>query len=65
MKTLYKVWVEWDIGQSDIAFKSEEGAKKWVMKQLEETDPSLIDEFSTFDDLENAGRGGGKELQVI
>lgn len=65
METIYKVWVEWDLGQSEVAFKSEEGAKAWVMQRLEENDPDLIDEYPTFEELENAGLSGVGELQVI
>lgn len=35
-KNLVKLWVEWDVGQDEVVFKTAASAIRWLEKQLKE-----------------------------
>ena len=55
---LLKLWLEWDYGQDDMIFNSEEDAKDWMqsMIDLRDFDP----EFATVQDIFESGLAGFK-----
>jgi hypothetical protein len=64
-KYVYQVWCEWDIGQEYGVFSTEAKAREWV-----ESNESLKEvfedggEFSTAQDVEDAGLIGYKKLEL-
>ncbi len=59
MKSYITVWCEWDIGQSDVIFKSKEDAMSWVMDR---TVAYGIDE--SWDELRQEGLVGFDDVSV-
>lgn len=48
---VYKVWCEWDIGQDDLVFETEELAAKWVKQDWNEDDMDITLEEAYSDGL--------------
>jgi len=59
MKSYVTIWCEWDIGQSDVIFKTKEDAIAWVMDR---TVAYGIDE--SWDELRQEGLVGFDDVYV-
>jgi len=64
---MFEVWCEWDIGQEDLLFTSEEAANNWMLENV-----NLADCFEDgltgqagIDDLISAGLLGTNLLTVL
>lgn len=65
---MFKVWLEWDYGQEDFVFTSEEAAKRWVNEAQISTgnyDEDGAEIFDTYDALEEDGMVSIQLVRVI
>ncbi|QYC52547.1 hypothetical protein [Salmonella phage SSBI34] len=64
---MYSIWSEWDIGQQDLVFTSEDVANKWLLDNdtLKECYEEGLDGQAAIDDLFSAGLIGITQLVVI
>lgn len=60
MKTVFKLWVEWELGQDDVVFSSEEKAWEWLEERL-----PAVGITETADELYEDGNCGIDEVTVI
>ena len=66
MKTVYRIYCEWDIGNEDIVFTTEAKAKKWC-----EENESLTEmcgpgqDFESLDEIFDAGLLGFRDVDLI
>ena len=62
---MFKVWLEWDLGQDSFVFTSREKAEQWITDALA-ADESLSGDYPEgYADLKATGLGGVEELTVI
>jgi len=50
VKTVYMLWSEWEIGESNVAFASKEAGRRWlveneVIKEMAEDDKAEINSY--------------------
>ncbi len=60
---MYSVWCEWEIGQEDRVWKSEESAERWIEAQFEN---GLEAELGmTYEECKDEGLFGSTALEVM
>jgi hypothetical protein len=61
---MFKVWLEWDLGQDNLVFTTAYKARDWLDAAIK-GDESLVEEFPNgFNDVDEAGLCGIIELFV-
>ena len=61
---MFGIWIEWDMGQENLAFTTADKAVAWIDAAIM-NDESLVEEFPNgFNDVEEAGLCGIFQLSV-
>lgn len=60
MKTVFKLWVEWELGQDDVVFSTEQKAWQWLNERLPDVD---IEE--SVEELIEGSLAGVEELNFL
>lgn len=61
---MYKVWLEWDLGQDNIIFTTKEKAKRWLDQVITDDDSLNKDFPEGFTDVYNHGLCDIVELTI-
>ena len=59
---MYKLWLEWDLGQDTIIFTSKEKGMKWLEKNM---DCDLKQYYKSAQDIMDEGMGSFQEIVII
>jgi hypothetical protein len=62
---MFKLWLEWDLGQDSVIFSSREAAVIWLNTRLEDDGGLLVDFPQGYEDIEDAGLLSLQPVEVI
>jgi hypothetical protein len=63
MKTLVGLWLEWDCGQENLVFNSEEHAFAWFVQAIDENELEYM-YFSSHQDIFDQGMAGYQIITI-